>query len=207
MRRVAIGVGIGLMCLVMVAVATLIVVRVATYDGRSPMEKFEDEAGKPAAVSLASCPPHVPRERSLPDRNDRQPDAVVPNGAIGILLCRYYGFGSSTASSYERQGKLAREGGVGGPPVVPEVVREFQDSKRLTGSGVTACPDDSGERMLAIFRYRREPPVPVEVNLGGCSFAGASGRPGIAVSGRLVRRLESFVVETLGALVPPEDSP
>ena len=204
MRRVAIG----LVCLGMAAVATLIVVRIATYDGRSPMEKLEAkfEAGKPVPVSLRSCPSLLPRPGSLPIPNRSQPRAVVPDGAVAIRICRYHGFGTDTVRSFEQQEKLASKGGIVGSPLVPEIVRELRASERRVGSGSIACPADGGERMLAIFEYRGEPPVPLVVNLSGCRFAAAPGRPPVKLSKRLLRDLAFSTGEGTASVVAPEGS-
>jgi hypothetical protein len=177
--------------IVIVGAAALIVVRIAEYDGRSPMEKLEDEVGGETAepMSLAACPPLTPQISELPARNRKQPHAVVPEGAFGIVACSYYGFGDGTPRSYAIQETLEKEDVELEPHIVAAVVDEVRASERRDEVR-DFCPRSDGRRLLEIFRYRHSPPVGLEVLLNGCHVAGAHGRPAITVPMRLLLRLE-----------------
>jgi hypothetical protein len=193
MRR-AVTVVLGALLLAAIAFGVL---EIVNYDGRSPMEKLEAETAseRPGYGRLASCPAIVPRERRLPDRNARNRDEIAPDGASQLLLCRYYGLGfAQTPRELERPGTLAAEVTLRGTAAAA-IARRFDEIDYLPKNAFYHCPGDEGSRIFAIFRYPHEPPVPVEVSLSGCRFAGARGRPYGVVPPSLLDRLERLTRE------------
>lgn len=180
---------IGVLLVVVVAVAT---VALLERDGRSPMEKFEDEGSDhwdPDLLFQSSCPELAPPEGNLADRNGSELSVLVPQGSDGLLLCRYFGFGEiQTPRTVERAGKLADESHVRDRGTITSLVRAF-DRLRTIPEGTYNCPADEGARLIAVFRYPNEPPVPVEVHLSGCRFAGSEHRPSVGVPPFLEKRL------------------
>lgn len=180
---------IGVLLVVAVTVGT---VALLERDGRSPMEKFEDEGSDHRdrdVVLQSSCPELAPPEGHLAGHNGRELSVLVPEGSDGLLLCRYFGFGQiQTPQTVERAGKLADESRVRAKAMVTSLARAFDGLEQIP-NGTYTCPLDEGARLIALFRYPSEPPVPVEVHLSGCGFAGSEHRPSVGVPPFLQTRL------------------
>jgi len=143
----------------------------------------------------ASCPKKVLDEgaEAATNRNARSHDSLVPSGPDELLLCRYYGFGvNQTPKTQARVGKLEAEPLLRSRGIVRSIGRAFDHLPQLSGHGAISCPADEGATLYAIFHYANEPLVPVEVNLSGCRFAGNGRGREVAMSPRLLGRLESL---------------
>jgi hypothetical protein len=116
---------------------------------------------------------------------------LAPSDADELLLCRYHGYEMpDTPESQARVGKLAAQRLLNSRAVVSSIRMEFDRLPELSGHGATTCFNDTGARLYAIFDYAAEPPVPIEVNLSGCRFAGNGRSHVAAMSPRLQNRLE-----------------
>ena len=115
--------------------------------------------------------------------------ALVPAGAVALLLCSYRGLNPSGPSRH----LLARHT-LADPAEVAALSRQF-DALRPPPP-LVACPMDDGSEIVASFLYREAPPDPVTVGLSGCE---------IVSNGRLTRTASlppgPALLERLAALV------
>lgn len=106
-----------------------------------------------------------------------------------LLVCRYYGLNEPPSHP---AGTLAAERLLRRAASTRSLAREF-DGLRPFPAGPLSCPMDDGSALLAIFRYRSQPEVPVSVNLTGCRGATNDRlRQAFFLSGRLQDRLEAL---------------
>lgn len=187
------------LCALILAAGVLGIVELANHDGRSPMEKFEDQAAQEVSegvrtISLATCPEatlgYGERFRDL--HGNDEAGLVVPDGATAVRLCRYYGFGNSgdTARDIARVGKLAAQVRLRRPEVIASIVGQVNALEHLPADGEYTCPENDGSEIYAIFGYAAEPPVLVSVSLSGCQFGGSENGPAVGFSTNVIQRLE-----------------
>jgi hypothetical protein len=119
--------------------------------------------------------------------NARSRHTVVPGGAATVLLCRYFGLGS-TLESQARDGRLETARLIRRRPLVRLLAREFDDFRPMHGA--FSCPETLEGHIDALFTFPAEPPVVVEADFSGCWTAYNGFGQGGWIDSRLARRLK-----------------
>jgi hypothetical protein len=154
-------------------------------------------AGACTAAPSSSAPARLdsqhqfcPAGSTRPAReNPRSAEVLVPMAPRELLVCRYYGLNEPPSHP---AGTLAAEGLLRRTAPTRSLAREF-DALEPFPDRPLHCPADDGSALLAIFRYRSQPEVPVRVNLTGCRGATNDRlRQTFFLSGRLQDRLEAL---------------
>jgi hypothetical protein len=120
---------------------------------------------RPADTSR--CPLHD--HGTVVSRRSGADAALVPDGAVALLLCRYSGLTqpppSPNAGPAHRLTAVARLGN-------RSEVRRFAHKLNAIApqSGAVSCPADFGDRLVAYFLYAFGRPSPVAVGLSGCEL-------------------------------------
>lgn len=154
-------------------------------------------AARSADPFARGCPQEVLEEGSVGklNHNPRARTAIVPAGASGLRICRYYGFGAGrqTPKTQARAGKLQDGARVHGRDLLESLTLEFKELEAAP-KGPISCPFDEGARLYAAFSYRDARPVILEIHLSGCRFVGnghARARQlSSSLEGRLLRLAE-----------------
>lgn len=113
---------------------------------------------------LGECP--RTSRHPLISRRPAALETLVPEGADGLQLCRYHGVGSPSSQA----GELARSHVVRHRRAIRQLTRLFDDLPPGS-AGPTACPNDDGTELIALFTYRGGLPVPVTIHTSGCRDA------------------------------------
>jgi hypothetical protein len=146
------------------------------------------KASRPAREArgqqISTCPV---RTHAPPNRNRAARGVLVPHGATGLLLCRYYGMNTKWA------GSLAASRRVSASQAVARWTKLF-DHLPPGREGLVACPSLNGPRFFAFFSYRREPTDVVAVIREGCGRVDNEANPkAFAITPPLLRRLLSVL--------------
>ena len=114
-----------------------------------------------------ACPPT--NKDSPSNQSPAAKTVLVPGAPRGLLLCRYRGPNPDPT----RAGTIARSRRVERRLTVKRLARKFNALKSFppcaNPAGCTIlCPATDGTKVLALFRYRRQPDLSVLVEVGGC---------------------------------------
>jgi hypothetical protein len=164
--------------LVPMAIGMIVAVWVASASSSVPVRL---EASRPF------CP--ATRFQRPPSENTRSAEVLVPMAPHELLVCRYYGLNEPPGHP---AGTLAAEGLLRRTAPTRSLAREF-DALESFPDRPLHCPMDDGSTLLAIFRYRSQPEVPVEVSITGCGGAVNGLMPhAFFTSSRLQNRLKAL---------------
>jgi hypothetical protein len=98
------------------------------------------------------------------DQNFPSTRTLAPGGADRISLCRYFGSNQRPHGV----GKLAGERTIRSGKAIHVLTREFSTLSVAKSNG---CFFDDEARIFAVFSYRHQADVPVEVEVSGCLWA------------------------------------
>jgi hypothetical protein len=124
---------------------------------RSPLGRLSSEG---ASSASGRCPGESPSRTRIGPKPEVEP-VVLPPGARGLLLCRYWG-----AETGNKSGKLASVHRVRGRLAVGSIVDELN---RLQPGvlGEHTCPEDSGALVIGLLEYSGRA-VKLVFGLSGC---------------------------------------
>src|SRR5581483_7176187 len=148
--------------------------------------------GHPAAAARPSACPRSHR-RQLASRRPGAAMALVPAGAVSVLVCRYNGL-AEPFHPHWRAFALLGSKSIAGRRATARLASRFNRLPPApTGPYAISCPADFGDAIVVYFRYRSGGANPVTVALSGCAFA---------TNGPLVKRTTSSLLADLKSLVP-----
>lgn len=151
------------------------------------------EPQPPPGGGGSPCPKsdaHLPYRHDGPARRD-----LVPGHPSGLVVCRYRGV---NVRHGEKPLGLIRGQKVSSPRDVHALARRFASLPQATTDS-TACPADTGAKVVARFKYPDEPDDFVSTEFSGCEAVtnGPSSRRGSGIKGRHLRNA------LVNLLVPP----
>jgi hypothetical protein len=142
------------------------------------------------ALKALACPRVDYGEgESTTRRNARSRHTVAPSGSQAVLLCRYFGLGS-TIESQARVGKLQSKRLIRRRSFVRLLAHEFNDFRPMHGT--YSCPETREGHINAVFSYAGEPNVVVQANFSGCWTAYNGFGQGGWINSRLAQRLKNL---------------
>jgi hypothetical protein len=142
--------------------------------------------GADASTFRPLCPPRRPPRVPAPTNTAAQ-NVLVPAGAHGVLVCRYWGFNAAP----HRVWSLATTARVTAQIMRTSLARDYNRLPEPP-AGTHTCHVDDSSRIDAYFYYHGAPRVMVRLALGGCQAVtnGAVDRTtGYPPGATLLRRL------------------
>jgi hypothetical protein len=141
----------------------------------------------PRSGTASPCAQHEPL--SVTSARTGARTALVPGGAVQVLLCRYDGLNDKPRLSLVGHTLITDESAVVGLAGQLNALHEL---------GNVTCPADFGDAIVAYFGYGADPDDPVSIGLSGCETVTNGQLTQTASGSNVVPRLEKLVPRTSG---------